>query len=225
MRRTFILSLGVAVLCLMASPAMATLFDFGFGSVQSAFTLDPGRTTGTFKVSKIADLTIGNVTHLNLKPTSVAGFLWGLGYTGGDFSLSMAIKNISASPMTATGSGDFAITDTTGDQITGKLQGDWTRTGQANTFQGMLSNVMFDNAHNDNRFDGHLGSAASMVFPVSGPWIGVMQELSTTDKWFSVGNYTTNSGSVDASVVPIPAAVLLGMIGLGMAGLGLRKWT
>jgi hypothetical protein len=30
---------------------------------------------------------------------------------------------------------------------------------------------------------------------------------------------------VDASVVPIPAAVLLGMIGLGMAGLGLRKWT
>jgi hypothetical protein len=222
MKRMFSRSLCVMALCLAAGPARAALFDFGFGSVQSTFTLDAGGTTGSFEVSKIDGLTTGSVTHQSPAPTGVAAFLWDLGFTGGDFSLSMQIKNISASLMTATGSGQFTITDTTGDTIAGSLQGDWTRTGQANTFRGTMSNVRFDNASGDDQFNGHMGSA-SMIFPAPQPWIGVIQELSTTANWFSEGSYTTNSGSVDPTAVPVPAAVLLGMVGLGAAGAGLRR--
>jgi hypothetical protein len=226
MKRTFLLSLTVVTLCLAASPATAALFDFGFDSVQSTFTLYPGGTTGTLEVSKIDGLTMGSVTHLPPAPTSVAVFLWGLGFTGGDFSLSMDIKNISASLMTATGSGQFTVTDTTGDKMTGQFQGDWTRTGEGNTFRGTMTNVRFDNASGDKQFNGHLGSA-SMVFSSPQPWGGVIQELSTTPNWFSAGSYTTNSGSVDdgATVVPIPAAVLLGILGLGTAGAGVRRFS
>jgi hypothetical protein len=222
-----LLTLSVVVLCLRASPVPAALFDFGFGNVRSTFTLDAGGTTGTLEVSKIGGLTMGSVSHLSPAPTSVAGFLWGWGFTGGDFSLSMDIRNISASLMTATGDGDFTITDTTGDKITGKLQGGWTRGGGANMFQGPLADVSFDNAHSDNKFNGHLSFAASMSFSVPQPWTGtgtMTIEEGMTANWFSVGSYTTNSGSVDGSVVvPIPAAVLLGTLGLGTAGLRLRK--
>jgi hypothetical protein len=231
MKKTLLLLLGVGILCLTAPSARATYIDFHLVSVQSNFTLDAGGTTGTFGASKVDGLTTGNVTHLSPMPTSVASFLWGLGFTGGDFSLSMDIKNISASLMTATGDGQFTITDTTGDKITGKLQGDWTRTGQANTFQGTLSDVTFDNAHGDNQFNGHLASAASMVFPTPPPWIGVLTELSTTANWFSTGSYTTSSGSVDASVlpapgvtVPAPGAFALTLFGLGF-GVRLRRYV
>jgi hypothetical protein len=228
MKRVFLLSLSVATLCLAAPPAAATIIDFHFVSVQSEFTLDPGGTTGTFETSKVDNLTMGNVTHLSPAPPSVAGFLWGFGFTGGDFSLSMAITNISASTMTATGVGQFTITDTTADTITGMVQGIWTRTGQANTFQGTLSDVTFDNASGDNQFNGHLASAASMVFPMPSPWIGALTELSTTANWFSRGSYTTNSGSVDASVspvpVPVPGAFALTLFGLGV-GLRLRRYA
>jgi hypothetical protein len=220
MRRTLLTLLGTVTLCLTAPSAKGTYIDFHLVSVQSSFTLDPGGTTGTFGASRIDGLTMGSVAHLDPAPTSVASFLWGLGLTGGDFSLAMAVTNISAGSMTATGTGQFTFTDTTGDKLTGSVQGDWTRTGQANTFQGTLSNVTFDNAHGDSQFDGHWGSAASMIFPTSGPWIGVLIESSATANWFSAGSYVTSSGNVDASVLPIPApgALVLTLFGVACVG-------
>lgn len=208
MKKTLLLLLAVGILGLMTSSARATFIDFHVVSVQSNFILDPGGTTGTFGALEVAGLTTGSVSHLDPAPTSVASFLWGLGFTGGDFSLSMAVTNISAGLMTATGNGQFTFTDTTGDKLTGELQGNWTRTGQANTFQGTLSDVTFDNAHGDNQFNGQLGSAASMAFPTPGPWVGTLVELSTAANWFSAGSYTTTSGSVDASVSPAPEVVV-----------------
>ncbi len=222
---------GIITVCLAAPPAGATMIDFHLTGIQSQFTPDAGGMTGTFAASKVAGVTMGNVTHLSPLPTSVAGFLWGLGFTGGDFSLSMNITNISASLLTATGEGQLTFTDTTGDQLTGNLQGNWTRTGPANTFQGTLSGVAFDNAHGDNQFNGHAGSAASMLFPTPPPWIGVLVELSTTANWFSTGGYVTSSGSVDASVlpapgvtVPVPGALALTLFGLGFA-VRLRRYV
>jgi len=220
-----LLVLGAVALGLSAAPAGATFIDFHFVSVPSEFTLHAGGTTGLFQAAKVNGLTMGNVTHLDPAPTSVAAFLWGMGLTGGDFSLAMDLTNISAGSMTAVGNGQFTITDTTGDTITGQLQGNWSRTGQANTFQGTLFGVTFDNAHGDNQFNGQLGSAASMVFPTPPPWTGTLIELSTTAGWFSAGSYVASSGSVDASVssppattmIPAPGAFALTILGTGCA--------
>jgi len=216
------LLLGVAILCSVAGPARAAMFDFHFGSLSSAFSLDSA-TTGTFSANDYSQ-TIGSVTDMT--SSNVAAFLWALGtpYTGGSFDLSMNVAAISPTLMTATGTGYFIITDTdtVGDTIRGTLDGDWSRVGVSNVFSGVLTDVMFkDNGTSDGQFNGHAGSL--LTISDSGPWVGTLMELSTTGTWFSEGDYTSNSGSVDASVVPIPTAVLLGFLGLGVAGLKLRK--
>jgi hypothetical protein len=208
--------IAVAV-CIVATPAKASMFDFHFESLSSTwYGID------TFTMSVNPTLTSGSVTRLQT-PQSVANFLdgqWGL---GGDFSLYMTLTNITGT--SALGSGSFAIWDTTGDTISGDLSGSWSRVGGSNVFSGALTGVSFANNSSDGYFDGHLGSA-SMSFPQPIPWHGSIIQLSTTSNWFNLGDvFTTDSGSIDASVVPLPAAVVLGVLGLGVAGLKLRKFA
>jgi hypothetical protein len=199
---------------LCATPATASIFDFHFGSLDSSFD-----GTSAFSTSTNPTLTSGSVTRQRV-PQSVANFLAGQWGLGGNFGLAMTITNITGAG--ATGSGSFAITDTTGDVISGTVSGTWSRVNVSNVFFGALSNVSFANNSGDGNFDGHLGSA-SMSFPQPIPWGGSLIQLSTTGTWFTEGAFATTSGSVDASVVPVPGAVLLGMIGLTVAGLKLRK--
>lgn len=201
-------------LCVIATPARASMFDFHFGSLDSSFD-----GSSAFSTSTNPTLTSGSVTRQRV-PQAVANFLAGQWGLGGNLGLSMTITNITAS--SAVGSGSFAITDINGDIISGQLSGTWSRVNVSNVFSGMLSNVSFADNSGDGNFDGHLGSA-SMSFPQPIPWHGSLIQLSTTGTWFSQGAYSTTSGSVDASVVPVPGAVLLGMIGLTIAGVKLRK--
>lgn len=220
---------------MIATPARAAMFDFHFGSLTSswdgtsAFTtsVNPAKTSGSLTRHRVP-VSVTNFLANGLLP----GFDWAT--LGGDFSLSMTITGITGSgtvadPYSATGSGSFAITDTTGDIISGNLAGAWIRPSlpvpsPSNNFAGVISNVSFANNSGDSTFNGHLG-AASMAYPQPIPWRGSLIQLSTTGSWFSAAGYTTDSGSVDASVVPVPAAVLLGILGLGVAGLKLRKYT
>jgi len=219
-------------MCLIATPAMANMFDFHFGSLTSSWD-----GTSAFSTSVNPDLTAGSLTRLRI-PTATANFLvdgllTGIGWTaqGGNFSLSMSITGITGTgtvgdPGSATGTGSFAITDINGDVISGNLAGTWSRevTSVSNNFAGLISNVSFANNSGDGNFDGHLGSA-SMSYPQPIPWRGSLIQLSTTGGWFTAGAYTTDSGSVDASVVPIPGAILLGVLGLGVASVKLRKYA
>jgi hypothetical protein len=208
-------------LFLSAAPAMAGLFDFSFSSVTSTFD-----ETSAFNVSVNPDLTLGSVTRIQ-SPTGFTSFSpWGSGWAaGGDFSLSMTISNILAG--TADGSGTFSITDTdaTPDTITGSIDGTWTNAGAFNLFSGTITDVKFnDNGTADEEFDGHSGYV-SMSFPSLSPWSGSIMEISTTSNWFGEGRYSTDQGNVIASVVPVPGAVLLGMLGLGVVGIRLRKYA
>jgi len=220
-RKTLLLFICFGALCFNAAPATANLFDFQFGSLDSSFTY----ATGAFNASKNA-LTMGSVTRLEA-PVGVAVFMpysWGI---GGDFSISMAITDIGAT--SADGAGTFNITDIVGDTITGGIEGVWGREGSSNSFAGTLSNVIFtDNGDKDGNFDAHFVNSVSMSFAQPSPWLGSFVELSTTGVWFGDGiDYTTNSGSAGASIVPVPApvAVLLGILGLSVAGIKLRKFA
>jgi hypothetical protein len=146
-------------------------------------------------------------------------------YVGGDFSLLMSISSITA--FSAVGSGSFIITDIDGDTITGDIAGTWFPLGADNMFGGTMSNVEFIGT--DGSFDGHSGSV-QMDFISDSPWDGTLIELSSGGTWFSPSGYTAAAGGVIASVTgthttPLPAAVLLGIIGLGVAGLKLRKYA
>jgi hypothetical protein len=223
--KTKLIILAVCV-CVIAAPAKASMFDFHFGSLTSSWD-----GTSAFSTSVHPLKTSGSVVRHRV-PQSVANFLAGQWGLGGNFGLSMTITNItgtgtSADPFSAIGSGSFAIWDTTGDVIFGNVAGTWTRPSlpvpsPSNNFAGVISNVKFNNNSGDMMFDGHIG-AASMAYPQPIPWRGSLIQLSTTGGWFSAGPYVTDSGSVDASVVPVPGAILLGMIGLTVAGVKLRK--
>ena len=225
-RRIFLLIICFAALCLSTAPASASLFDFSFTGITSSYdgvdefiasvNKNPGSTTS------------GNVTRQE-SPTSVAYFFnfgW-LTLPPSDFSLEMALTNITAGY--ADGIGSFVITDIDGDTIIGDIMGTWVPTGTDNTFAGTMSNVRFiDTGTPDGSFDGHLGSV-QMDF-ISSPWCGTLIELSSGGTWFYNGDYDSAAGGVTASVVgpqsvPVPVAVLLGIIGLGVAGLKLRKYA
>jgi hypothetical protein len=211
----------ILVLCVSlfsgATPAMATMFDFHFGSLGSSYD-----GAGAFTASVQPTLTSGSVTRL-ASPTGVANFLAGQWAAGGNFSVAMTLSNITASSADATGS--FAITDTNGDVISGNLTGTWSSLGgTSNYFAGTLGPVSFADNSTDGNFDGHSGSA-SMSFLQPAPWRGTLIMLSTTTTWFADGAYTSRSGSADASVVPVPGAVLLGILGLGAVGVKLRKFA
>ncbi len=137
----------------------------------------------------------------------------------------------------ASGAGTFTLTDETGDTITGDVTGIWTKTGSGPQFAGLLGHVYWNNENSDDTFDGYelvglnyVPASVSMEFWSSQPWGGsLVQVTSSTTPWFASDRAwresITAAGSVDAHVVPVPAAALLGFLGLGAAGLKLRRFA
>lgn len=216
-----------AVSSLIAAPARADLFEFSYSRLETTWT----QGTGIFEAS-ISSETIGSVTD-SVPPTTTAAFLWGIGMgTLGGFDLSMTIDNIAGTgtwldPYSADGSGSFTITDIDGDTITGNLAGTWEHTGSSNNFTGTLSGITFNNESGDWTFEGHLGSFADMSFLTIPPYHGTLIQLTAAGlPWFGLDSWENQiGGSVDASVLPVPTAVVLGMLGLSAAGLKLRKFA
>jgi len=230
-RRRLLVVISFAALCLSAAPASANLFDFVFGNIRSDYTFS----TGAFSTSVNPASTWGTVTRQEapIEQATFSGGSWG---GPEDFALSMTISNIDNGLLTADGVGEFILTDTGGDTITGNFTGQWTRIlvpGAPNVFSGTMSNVMFNDDSTldglDGKIDGHSGSA-SMTFSSLPPWYGTLFELSYSGTWFGSGyDYSSDAASMHAMVVgpatPVPTAVLLGIIGLGVAGWKLRKYT
>jgi len=223
--RLLIIALAI---CVITTPAMAGLFGFHYGELDSSYN------TGVFTTSAdtlTPSLTSGSVSsHLNYDVANFINSLWGTAagndlLGNADFSLNMTITNITATKADGI-NGSFTITDIDGDTITGNLAGVWTNAGVSNNFDGTLSNVNWNNNSGDNSFDGHIGAVdMSLITTSPQPWFGTVIELSSTATWFSEGNYSTKYGSVDATVVPVPAAVILGILGLGVVGIKLRKYA
>ena len=211
-----LLGICFTVLCLGAAPAMADLFGFSFSNLNSTFdggsafqSMDHSATTG--------DL------YRNIATTGTASFddgSWGTGSE--DLLVQMTISNLTA--ISADGIGTITLKDVQGDTLSATLSGVWDKVGTSPVFSGVLSVVTYVPVNNT--FDGHSGDSVSLVFAEPQPWSGAIVQLSTSGSWFTTGTSTdVKGGSLDASVVPVPAAVLLGMLGLSVAGLKLRKYA
>jgi len=203
-----LLTLGVVAVCLIATPAWANIFSFSYSGVQSNFS------SSLFTLDK-TDNTLGRV-YTDSAPGAL--FLPDSWAGPEDFSLSLTISNVQAD--TADGVGWFTITDVHGDTIVGNIVGTWVKTAsQIQFFGGDLSNVIYSG---DGTFTGHSGTLT--MVPGSGSVGGISIAPLITSQWFDQSWQTpVTTGSVDASVVPIPGAVLLGFLGLTASGLGLRR--
>ncbi|MBW7992327.1 MAG: hypothetical protein FVQ84_20255 [Planctomycetes bacterium] len=210
-----LLVLAIAV-CMIATPARADLFGFHLGNLSSSYD-------GSASFSATGSTSTTGALYRNIAPTGTAVFDYGSWGTGSESLLvSMSISSILAG--TATGSGTITFSDVDGDTFAATVAGTWLNVSGIALFSGALTNVTHTPA--GNTFDGHSGDSVSLVYSgTPQPWRGALVQLSAGN-WFT-GSAFTNAlgGSLDVSVVPVPAAVLLGMLGLSVAGLKLRKFA
>ncbi len=227
--KTRLMVVVLAALCLSGTPAMADLFHW------SVHNLDLSYDGVYYNATASVYTEGGQIMFTRDVPTTgtVSAFP---GLASANFGIEdMLISDITAS--TAKGAGTFTLTDETGDTITGDVTGVWTKTGSGPQFAGSLGNVYWNNEGSDNTFDGYklvglsyVPASVSMDFWSSQPWGGsLVQVTSNTTPWFGSDiawrQSITAAGSVDAHVVPVPAAALLGFLGLGAAGLKLRRFA
>ena len=231
--KTRFLILGLAALCLNASPAMANLCSFTYDSLQTWYSTG----ANTFTADVVDGVSPGSVTRIAGVP-STASFdtIWDAG--ANHFGLSMLISNVGVGGTSANGSGLFTLRDVDNDTITGNLIGQWHLQGSTLRFNGDLSNVAYTpDTLGETLFNGDYGTSASMVFGgAPSPWSGAIIELTADGVRFgkSWGDSTLGEnlggvlgGGVTATIeaVPVPAALLLGLLGLGAAGVKLRRYA
>jgi hypothetical protein len=206
--------MGLTVLGLGLSPAKADLCGFTISNPRTTFD-----GTSLFQVSVFGGTTgdLYRNTPTFTEATFAAG-AWG----SANFTLSMTISGVGTS--NPTGAGIFTFTDEDSDVLSGNVNGSWGAFGSSGVFNGLLSNVTF--VSNDGTFDGNGASSVSMDFDVPQPWFGTFIQVTSSGAWFKRDvSFDKVGGSIDATVTPVPAALLIGLLGLGTAGLKLRKFA
>lgn len=232
------LIVGLAILCISGTPVMAdlsvdidihgtllTLTDIGGGQYSGLGEEGPGSTLDAYIVQD--GFTILQQTQIN--PLAVDDLVFNLTFTGAGESW-MAI-------------GDLSLKDTSGNVV---LKGDIVGAGidyvdgTDNSLE--IRGVMVTPAGDDSI----LQTSGAWTFAGDSTSIGLAQGAENYDNGTLVvvhyllpssvtslsslfgyvtanGATTLQAGNVDITVVPVPAAVLLGMLGLSAAGLKLRR--
>ena len=219
MKRKILLMFCFTAFCLCGPPAFADMFDFEASLVM---TFDGATLNGSL-------YDFGDVT-LNRLDAPIETVVVGPGIlTSGDFSLSMDVDNIDNTAHTATGTGEFTLTDIDGDTITGDISGNWgLNVGGYTAFTGDLTNVQWTS--DDGFFNGDGGSddaAVALDLLTSPPWGGQVVELTidSLQDWVLYTDWGRPKPGTINAVVPTPAAVLLGILGLSAVGIKLRKYA
>lgn len=230
MKRKILLVFCFTTLCLGGTSAFADMFDFNVSDLDVTFnggilnaSLDKSYFGGDVTLNRL-DVPIESVVLENTGAHPGTETL-------GDFSLSMNVASIDNTAHTATGTGAFTLTDIDGDTITGGISGDWAMIGGYTTFTGDLTNVQWNT--DDGFFNGDTGSDDAAV-PLDSltlpPWEGQIIEFTLGypyhPTWILFMDWgdDVKPGTFSA-VVPAPAAVLLGILGLGAVGVKLRKYA
>lgn len=223
-RKKILLIICFAALCMSSAPVFADLFDVSVDRIDMTFD---GTTFNAWLNKPYGSVTLNRIEApietVELEYVHVGGTA-----TLGDFSLWMDLDNFTAT--TATATGEFTLTDIDGDTITGDITGNWGLIGGYTHFSGEMSDIQWTS--DDGFFNGNDGSddnAVPLDLITLPPWEGNIIDLTINyhEAWMLYTDWggKTKIGTIDASVVPTPAAVLLGILGLGVVGIKLRKYA
>jgi hypothetical protein len=215
--KTKILILVFAV-CAFATPSRADLFTFTYSALDSSYST----VTDIFSAD-LGTASTGTVSRIKA-PIAVTTFdtAWG---GPEDFDLTMNITNIGGTFTTADGDGTLTLTDVDSDTISANISGSWGPVGAGLRFDGVTTDVTYTpSAGGETTFDGDFGSV-SMEFGELPPWSGSVITLTGSALTFENSWTNVPGAGVTGTVVPVPAAVLLGAIGLSVASIKLRKFA
>lgn len=208
------LLIALALGAFVATPAMADLYSFTYGDLTST-----GSTT-LFTADVLDGTTVGDVTRESPVQNAHFDSDWSEVGESADFTLSMTISGVDVTGKLAHGVGSLVAIDVDGDTITANLEGNWTLP----VFVGTISNALYNpTGAGGGTFDGDTGFANLIFNGSPGPFPGVIIELTSSGLNFNSGWSSDVSAGVTGFVTPVPAAALLGLLGLGVAGLKLRK--
>jgi hypothetical protein len=139
------------------------------------------------------------------------------------YQMTMTLSAIT--PAGAIGIGSFIVRDANGDSITADVSGAWVANGPFGFFNGLLTNVYF-NETGDGIFQGPSGGSFPMDFSNvthAEPYDGAIMTL-TTGSWFTPGTpFSDESTLVHASILPEPTSIALAV--LGLVGTTFRRRT
>ena len=225
-RTTFFFIVCFITICLSIAPAFADFFDFSIDRLDTTFD----GTTFTAWLNKPFGIVTLNRIEAPMETVQLAYDYGSHTSTLGDFSLWMDLYNITAA--TATASGEFTLTEIDGDTITGDITGNWELIGYYGHFSGDIMDIQWTS--DDGYFNGDSGSddaAVPLDLVTLPPWNGIVVDLANdhplwfTYPWIDKWGEIRIKPDTFYAVVPAPAAVFLGILGLGAVGIKLRKYA
>jgi hypothetical protein len=208
-------SLATGVLAASAASGGIAIASFTYSDLLGSYD------TGTNVYRAVAgSQSSGDVTRLE-SPGGSAEFDNGfLGMGSANYELEMTVGNIQAA--TADASGSLTITDDNGDTLTAVVNGEFRIFGGSVSFEGLLSDVFFNDVSGDGTFDGTTSGSFSTDFAANPPFDGsILNLFFDPGSFFGTGfdGQTTLSSGL---IVPAPTA-FAAFAGLGLAGAARRR--
>lgn len=226
-----VLTLSIVALLSVATVASAAqnIFTFNYENLGSDFTLDANDSTvGTFVTTFDSQKSgFGTVTRIadEIIPFPKAEFgYFDLLNTPADVILTLDLTSIDPNAgvldIAAKASGSFTLTDIDGSTITADTKGNWiVNSNGILQYDGNISNVIITAV--DGTFDGGLNTFIDADFSKYTSLSGIVLDV-TSDSAFDQ-SWTGSDTSFEGEIIPAPAAVLLGMVGVGLIGFMKRR--
>ena len=244
-KRRLLVVICFAFLCLSAAPAMADLvLQYDMNKALLDFTVGDKKLVVTESASSVMDVAkTDNGTFSTLDTARVIG---GANF---DLLLDLTLTQLGANNWSASGSLQFSDTDTSDYAVEATVQSYLIQiSGGSLEIKGYLGDLGTNKSILVNRGDPweFVGNSAPPFLPSTPAgsdgtadqvtmfnpesydggqaWTIKFGVSGTLDNFFSEDR-DLSDGEVKGQVVPVPAAVLLGILGLGVVGLKLRKYA